>query len=105
MLKMYAVMGLSVIAAMSLFVAFDWDDPSDYDASGIAHGIRQTENGYIFELFTVEGVDIRCYSTDEPVELGHYGVSGSVSSDGTLFFVSTLGCFDSAGLNAAPQSQ
>ena len=105
MLKMYAVLGLSVIVAMSLFVSFDWDDPSDYDTSGIAHGIRQTENGYIFELFTSEGVDVRCFSTEEPSDLGHYGVSGSVSSDGTLFFVSTLGCFDGAGLNAAPQSQ
>ena len=105
MLKMYVVMGLSVIAVMSLFVAFDWDDPSDFDTSGIAHGVRQTENGYIFELFTSEGVDIRCYSTEEPVDLGHYGVSGSVSSEGTLFFVSVLDCFDGAGLNAAPQSQ
>jgi hypothetical protein len=105
MLKMYAVLGLAVIASMALFVSFDWDDPSDYDTSGIAHSVRATENGYIFELFTFQGYDIRCFCREEPVELGHYAVSGDLSSDGSLFFVSEFGDLDGAGLNAARQSQ
>ena len=94
MLKMYAVLGLSVIAAMALFVSFEWDDPSDYDISGIAHDVKVTENGYIFELFTFHGDDIRCFSREEITELGHYAVSGDMSSDGSLLFISVLGDLD-----------
>ena len=105
MLRMYVVIGLSVIAAMALFVSFEWDDPTDYDISGIAHNVKTTENGYIFELFTFQGYDIRCFYRGELTELGHYAVSGDMSSDGSLLFVSALGDLDGAGLNAARQSQ
>ena len=94
MLRMYAVLGLSVVVIMALFMAFDWDDQSVHDTSGIAHDIRATENGYIFELFTFQGYDLKCFCRDEPKELGHYGVSGDPSSDGSIFFISKLESFD-----------
>jgi hypothetical protein len=105
MLKMYMVLGLSIIAAIALFASFDWDDPSDYDASGIVHDVKETGNGYVFELFTVQGFDIRCFFSSEPSDLGHYGLIGSSSSDGSIFFVFSMEDFDGAGLNAAIQSQ
>ncbi len=104
MLKTYAILGLSVIAATALFASFAWEDPSDYDASGIARDIKETGNGYVFELFTVQGFDIRCFSSSEPSDLGHYGIIGSSSSDNTIFFVSSMERFDSASLNVASQS-
>jgi len=98
-------MGLSIITVTALFASFDWDDPSDYDASGIVHDVKETGNGYVFEIFTVQGFDIRCFSSSEPSDLGHYGIIGNTSSDGTIFFVSSMDDFDGAGLNAASQSQ
>ena len=105
MLKMYVILGLSVIAAAALFASFDWNDPLDYDASGIVHDIKETGNGYVFKLFTIQGFDIKCFSSSEPLDLGHYGITGNSSSDSSIFFVSAMEDFDGVSLNAASQSQ
>ena len=92
--RRYAVLGLSVILVMTVFVFFSDEDNIEYDYSGIVSDIRRGENGFTFTLNT-DGCEIRCFSRIEPSYLGYYAVSGVFSDDGSIFFVSDMKDLDS----------
>lgn len=89
----YVVVGLSVVLVIGIFLSFSESEPeSDY--TGIVHDVSETKSGYMFELLVDGRDDIRCFSYIRPFELGYYGVTGSLSDDGSLFFVSNLDLLD-----------
>ncbi len=92
--RRYAVLGLSMILVMTVFVFFSDEDNIEYDYSGIVSDIRRGENGFTFTLNT-DGCEIRCFSRNEPSYLGYYAVSGVFSDDGSIFFVSDMKDLDS----------
>ena len=92
--KRYAVVGIAVILVAVLFLSFSDDAENEgYDMSGIVHDIRSSTNGFTFYLDTVDD-SIRCYSNECPADLGYYGVNGSLSKDGSIFFVDALHALD-----------
>lgn len=91
--RKYMIAGIAVVLVVSLFVVFSDDDAVDPDMSGIVTDIRQSGGGCTFTLNT-DGSAVRCYCTEVPLVLGHYGVKGSFSDDGTIFFVSLLIAYD-----------
>lgn len=79
---------------VGVFVIFSDDSIVEYDHTGIVHDIRSSANGFTFYLDTSDGKSIKCFFKEEPVELGHYGVVGDQSDDGSMFFVSFMKDFD-----------
>lgn len=89
----YTALGIAVVMVVLVFVVFSDEDGVEPDMSGIATDIRSGTNGYTFYLET-EDSKVRCFSSERPEELGHYGVRGSYSDDRTIFFVSVLISYD-----------
>ena len=70
----------------------------EFDQRGIAYGVSESSKGYTFDFDCSDGTKMRCFSKVEVIELGHYGISGAFSSDGSIFFVSTLTLLDDSFL-------
>ena len=85
----YVALGVAVVLVASVFVVFSDSASIEADISGIVRDVKSGSGGCTFYLET-EGSSIRCYSTDVPEEMSHYGVIGSFSQDRTIFFVSRL---------------
>lgn len=86
----YTLLGLSVVAVACVFVFFSDPDNIDYDYTGIISDVSESTSGFTFHLHTAAREDIRCFSYEEPLELGYYAVSGEFSNDGNIFFTSTI---------------
>lgn len=86
----YTAIGLSVLFIAGMFVFFSNEDNIEYEISGIVSDVRISPNGYTFIIVTAAGDEIKCFSYEEPVYLGHYAISGEFSQDGNIFFVSVL---------------
>ena len=92
--KRYAAVGLAVVLVAVLFVTFsEGDEDENYDITGIVHDIRGSSIGFTFYIFSIDS-QIRCFSRLSPVDLGYYGLKGSFSEDGSIFFVETLTSLD-----------
>lgn len=88
--KKYAVVGFAMILIVILFLSFsEGTNGSEYDMTGIVHDIRSSSSGFTFHLDTSDD-SIWCYSKESPADLGYYGVDGSFSDDGSIFFVKTM---------------
>lgn len=88
--KKYAVVGFAMILIAILFLSFsEGADENEYDMTGIVHDVHSSSSGFTFHLDTVDG-SIRCYSKGFPIDLGYYGVEGSFSDDGSIFFVRAM---------------
>ncbi|MBO4569321.1 MAG: hypothetical protein J5674_05150 [Candidatus Methanomethylophilaceae archaeon] len=90
----YLVLSVSVLAVAAVIAIFEDNPLRDYDYTGIVHDVRPTSSGYVFIIDTSVGGCFKCYSSKEVSELGHYGVSGEFSDDGSIFFTSTVKCLD-----------
>lgn len=90
----YVIVGLSVVLVIGIFLAFSDSEPEP-DHTGIVHDVSETRSGYVFELLIDGRSDLRCFSRDRPLEFGYYSVSGSLSNDGSMFFVSDISLLDS----------
>ena len=99
-LSRYSVLGLSIILIAGSFVILSDPDSVSYDHTGIVSNVSESTNGFTFHLHTSDRTDIRCFSYDRPSELGYYAVSGDMSDDGNIFFVSVLQCLDRVGLGS-----
>ena len=86
----YTVLGLSVVLIIGSFVLLSDPDSVSYDYRGIVSDVSESTNGFVFHIHTPDQEDIRCFSYERPVELGFYAVSGEISDDGNIFFVSYL---------------
>lgn len=93
LMNRYLLLGVSVIALMSVVSVFTDESDPEYAYIGVAHDINETANGYTFTIDVSTGC-IRCFAYTEPVDLGCYGVRGSMSSDGTMFFISSMHLLD-----------
>lgn len=91
----YVLIGLSVVIVMSIFVTFSEDDEDSYDYTGIVYDINSTTSGYRFFIQTSSGDHYRCFSYNEPVDCGYYGLRGTLSEDGSMLFVSFMKHLDS----------
>ncbi len=88
--RRYVVLGMSVIMIIAVFSLFSEGDSDSYDHTGIVIEVQKSTNGYVFRILTSDMEEFRCFSYDEPVELGYYAIAGSFSDDGNIFFVSHL---------------
>lgn len=89
----YYFIGVSVILVVGIMFVFSDGRLAEYDYTGIVHSVSESENGFTFYLDTSNGT-IRCFFRNSPVELGWYAVAGSLSDDGSMFFVSYMQCLD-----------
>ncbi len=88
--RRYVAAGSAVIAVILLFVMFTGGEyRMDPEFTGIASDVKETSNGFTFDLNTVDG-PVRCFFIERPDDLGYYGVKGSFSSDGSMYFVDFL---------------
>ena len=94
----YLVLSASVLAVILIFAAFGGNPFDDYDYTGIVHDIRASSSGYVFYFDSSEGESFKCFFREEVSELGSYGVSGSFSDDGSIFFVGSAECLDARRL-------
>ena len=94
----YLVLSVAVLAVILMFAAFEGNPFDDYDYTGIVYDVRTSSSGYVFYLDSSEGESFKCFFRDEVSELGHYGVSGSFSDDGSIFFVGSADCLDARRL-------
>lgn len=91
--RRYYVLGLSIILVVGIILVFSDNRMTEFDHTGIAFDVRESRNGFTFSLDTSEDV-IRCFSKVRPSDLGYYGVSGSMSDDGNILFVSHMESMD-----------
>ncbi len=84
----YVTIAIGIVVVAAIFVTFS--DEDSFDCTGIAYDIDQTSSGFTFFLQTSSGMHQRCFSYTEPVYLGYYGLNGSLSEDGSIFFVSKM---------------
>ena len=92
--RKYAIIGFSVVLVTMLFLSFSGDVEDDgYDMTGIVHDVKKSDSGFVFYLDTVDET-FRCFDEACPVELGFYGVRGSFSDDGSIFFIESISCLD-----------
>ncbi len=96
-LNRYVVLAVAVVAVVALFLVFSGNPLMDFDERGIVHDVKRTSNGYTFQMDCSDGTFMKCFSREGVSELGHYGVSGSFSEDGSIFFVSSLVLLDEPG--------
>ena len=94
LLNRYIVLALAVVAVAAMLLVFSGNPLMEFDQGGIVHDVRKTSNGYTFQMDCSDGTSMRCFSKDQVVDLGHYGVSGLFSEDRSIFFVSTIFLFD-----------
>ncbi len=90
----YVVLAVAVVAVSALFLVFIDNPMMDFDQRGIVHDVKRTSNGYTFQMDCSDGTFMKCFSKESVSDLGHYGVSGSFSDDGSIFFVSSIHLFD-----------
>ena len=88
-MKGYVLTGFSVILLISLFAFFLDETNIECDYSGIVHDIRSSSNGFTFYI-DCSDVTFKCYSKEEPADLGYYGIIGSFSDDNTIFFIERM---------------
>ncbi len=86
----YIVLAVAVVAVVAMFLAFSGNPLMEFDERGIAHDVKRTSIGYTFLMDCSDGTSMKCFSREPVSNLGHYGVSGSFSDDGTIFFVSSI---------------
>lgn len=86
----YTVLGISIIMVAGIFVFFTDTDNLDFDYTGIVSDVKEGSSGYTFHLNMSNGESIRCFSTEEPVDLGYYAVIGDFSDDGNILFTKVL---------------
>ena len=95
MVNKYFVLGASVILILFFSLSeFDSED-DDFVYIGIVGNVYETSSGgFSFIFQDVGGSEFRCFSYEKPVELKLYGLKGTPSSDGNMFFVSSMVLFD-----------
>ena len=81
---------MAVVVLAGLFLVFSDESMIDYDRTGIVHDVRSGPSGYTFYIDEHDGSSMKCFSRSEPSELGYYGISGDLSDDGSIFFVSNM---------------
>jgi hypothetical protein len=73
-----------------LTVLLTEDETVNKERIGIIHGIEETQNGYTFTFEDSDGEDMRCFSRNEPDDNGIHKIIGTMSEDGSIFFVSSM---------------
>lgn len=92
-MNQYIVIGTVAIIMTVTYAYFADEDNIEYEYSGIVRDISSSANGYTFYIDTSEG-DMKCYYPEKPVKYGHYRIKGSLSSDGSIYFVEWMQSMD-----------
>lgn len=75
-----------MVLVILVFALFSDSDDQKCDLEGIVHDVSSSSSGFIFYIDTEDSV-IRCFFREMPESMGWYGISGSFSDDGSIFFV------------------
>jgi len=86
----YSLLCISVALIILITVAVNQEEPQNDDKIGIAHTVKGTQSGYTFILEDGDGIKMKCFTRIEPNEYAVYAVRGSLSGDGSIFFVSSM---------------
>lgn len=86
LIKRYSLIAIAVVSFILLFAYYSDERNAGYQFTGVVHDIKSSTNGYIFYIDTAEET-IRCFSSDQPEDLGLYSFRGSFSDDRGIFFV------------------
>lgn len=90
----YAIAGIAVILVIAMFVVFSEDvQDVEYEYTGIASDVKESSSGYTFQLNMKDG-SMKCFCRDPVNDMGYYGITGSLSSDGSIFFIERLVLLD-----------
>lgn len=85
--KRYVATGTAVVLVVLTLLLFSGGSMEpEPDLTGIVQDIRESSSGYTFTLGTWDG-EVRCFCREMPEELSYVGVTGSMSDDGSIFFI------------------
>ena len=98
LLNRYVILAVAVVAVVAVFIVFSGNPLLEFDQRGIVHVVKRTSNGYTFQMDCSDGSFMKCFSRESVVDLGHYGISGSFSQDGSIFFASSVVLLDDPDL-------
>lgn len=88
--KKYIATGTAVVLVVLTLAIFSGDSMGpEPDLTGIVSDVRESSSGYTFTLGTYDG-EVRCFSREMPRELSYVGVIGSMSDDGSMFFIERM---------------
>lgn len=83
---------LLCLATCLILISFSFTYETDYeqeqDTVGMVVQINESSKGFVFDIETISGVTIHCFSKNKPEINGMYSFSGNYSDDGSIFFVS-----------------
>ena len=79
---------VSLILLLTVFISTD--EPGDNTIIGIASDIKATQSGYTFTIEDIDGVAIRCFTTDKPSKNKVYCIKGTFSDNNSMLFVSSI---------------
>lgn len=85
----YFIISISVILILILFWTTD-ENIDDDDLKGIVHDIKESKNGYTFNIETPDGENRKCFHRECPENLKLYSVKGTLSDDGTILFIEKM---------------
>jgi hypothetical protein len=77
-----------MIVLITVFV--NQEEPQNEDRIGVVYDLKRTQSGFTFMFDESDGEKVKCFSRTEPSELSVYVVRGSLSEDGSIFFVSSM---------------
>ena len=77
-----------MIVLMIMITAFDIED-DETRITGYAENIHQSENGFVFTIMDTDGNETKAF-VREQVDGSLHVFNGNYSSDGKIFFVSSI---------------
>jgi hypothetical protein len=86
----YSLLCISVSVIILTAVFTNQDEPADHSTIGIVHDIKTTQSGYTFMLEDSNGGQMKCFTRVEPADHSIYSIKGTMSEDGSIFFVSSM---------------
>lgn len=86
----YFLMSLFCVFVLILFSFFDIEDKNDDPMIGIITDIKETQNGFVFDLIDADGDIIHCFSKERFRSDSVYEIKGRYSDDRTMFFIESF---------------
>ena len=85
-IRKYSLIAIAIVFFILLFAYYSDERNAGYQFTGIIHDVKSSTNGYIFFIDTADQT-IRCFSSEQPNELGLYSIRGNFSDDRGIFFI------------------
>lgn len=86
----YALLCIAVSLVILAAALFSNEEIEDNDIIGVVFDIDESQSGFTFSFEDHEGNGMRCFTRTMPENNSVYSIRGTMSDDGTMFFVSSM---------------